>query len=149
VKNSIIFVAALFIWSCAQAETDFTHKKSQNNFADTLAKVAAAITANSNLTKVATIDHSANASAIGESLRPATLIIFGNAKLGTKLMLSNLQAAIDLPMKILVWQDMQNNIWVTYNNPIKLAKRHLINDREQVIETMINALAAIAKDATE
>src|SRR5260370_33574743 len=70
------------------------------------------------------IDHAAGAAAVGLSLRPTELLIFGNARGGTPLMELVQTAGIDLPMKALVWQDASGVTWLSYNNPTWIAKRH-------------------------
>ena len=57
-------------------------------------------------------------------MRPIKLLIFGDPKAGTPLMLAAPRSAIDLPLKILVWEDVQGKVWVTYNSPIYLQERH-------------------------
>jgi uncharacterized protein (DUF302 family) len=72
----------------------------------------------------ALIDHSGEAAKVGMEMRPTKLLIFGNPKGGTPLMLAAPTIAIDLPLKILIWQDNQGKNWVTYNTPEYLAERH-------------------------
>jgi uncharacterized protein (DUF302 family) len=72
----------------------------------------------------ALIDHSGEAAKIGMEMRPTRLLIFGNPKGGTPLMLAAPTIAIDLPLKILIWEDDQGKTWVTYNTPEYLAERH-------------------------
>jgi uncharacterized protein (DUF302 family) len=57
-------------------------------------------------------------------MNPTKLLIFGNPKAGTPLMLASPTSAIDLPLKILVWQDAQGKSWVSYNSPAYLQQRH-------------------------
>ena len=76
------------------------------------------------LTVFARIDHAEGAAAIGMSLRPTELIIFGNAKGGTPLMQANQTVGIDLPLKALVYQDDDGKTWLAYNNPSWIAQRH-------------------------
>jgi uncharacterized protein (DUF302 family) len=72
----------------------------------------------------ATIDHSGEAAKAGMKMRPTKLLIFGNPTGGTPLMLAAPSSAIDLPLKILVWEDEQGKAWVSYNSPTYLQKRH-------------------------
>jgi uncharacterized protein (DUF302 family) len=72
----------------------------------------------------ALIDHSGEAEKVGLKMRPTKLLIFGNPKAGTPLMLSSPSSAIDLPLKILVWEDAQGKVWVSYNSPEYLRERH-------------------------
>jgi uncharacterized protein (DUF302 family) len=61
-------------------------------------------------------------------MEPTKLLIFGNAKAGTPLMIASPSVAIDLPLKALVWQDNDANVWVSYNSPNYLQQRHGIPD---------------------
>jgi len=73
---------------------------------------------------LARIDHSGGAAAMGLSMNPTKLLIFGNAKAGTPLMLAAPTLALDLPLKALVWEDADGKIWVSYNTPEYLQERH-------------------------
>jgi uncharacterized protein (DUF302 family) len=70
------------------------------------------------------IDHSGEAEKAGLNMPPTKLLIFGSPKGGTPLMLAAPSAAIDLPLKILVWQDAGGRVWISYNSPQYLQKRH-------------------------
>src|ERR1700686_3851040 len=72
----------------------------------------------------ALIDHSGEAEKVGLKMRPTKLLIFGNPKAGTPLMLASPSSAIDLPLKLLVWEDAQGKVWVSYNSPAYLRDRH-------------------------
>jgi uncharacterized protein (DUF302 family) len=72
----------------------------------------------------AVIDHSGEAEKVGMKMSPTKLLIFGNPKAGTPLMLAAPSIAIDLPLKILVWEDAQGRVWVSYNSPAYLQERH-------------------------
>ena len=73
---------------------------------------------------LARIDHSGGAAALGLEMKPTKLLIFGNAKAGTPLMLSAPTVALDLPLKVLVWEDADGKVWVSYNTPQYLQERH-------------------------
>jgi len=101
------------------------------------------------MTVFARIDHAAGAAAVGLSLRPTELLIFGNAKGGTPLMQSNQTIGIDLPLKALVWEDASGATWLSYNDPSWLAKLHgLGHEVEAAVSAMAAALNAITKTAT-
>jgi uncharacterized protein (DUF302 family) len=70
------------------------------------------------------VDHSGEAEKVGMKMRPTKLLIFGNPKGGTPVMLAAPSIAIDLPLKILVWQDGQGKVWLSYNSPAYLQARH-------------------------
>jgi uncharacterized protein (DUF302 family) len=76
------------------------------------------------VTLFALIDHSGEAEKVGMKMLPTKLLIFGNPKGGTPLMLAAPSVAIDLPLKILVWEDVQGRVWLSYNSPEYLKQRH-------------------------
>ena len=76
------------------------------------------------LTILARIDHSGDAAKAGLQMLPTRLLIFGNAKSGTPLMVASPSVAIDLPLKALVWQDDAGKVWLSYNSPDYLKQRH-------------------------
>lgn len=88
--------------------------------ADSLAKLIEA----NGLTVFARIDHGANAADVGMELRPTELLIFGNPKRGTTLMQERQTAGLDLPFKALVWEDEAARVWLTYDDPDSLARKH-------------------------
>jgi uncharacterized protein (DUF302 family) len=77
---------------------------------------------------LALIDHSDDAEKAGLKMRPTKLLIFGNAKSGTPLMIASPTAAIDLPLKALVWEDDKGKVWLSFNSPDYLKQRHTIPD---------------------
>jgi len=77
-----------------------------------------------NVTLFALIDHSGEAEKAGMKMRPTKLLIFGSPKAGTPLMLTAPSIAIDLPLKILVWEDRHGKVWISYNSPEFLKERH-------------------------
>jgi len=92
----------------------------------------------------ALVDHSGEAGGVGMKMPPTKLFIFGNPKAGTPLMLAAPSSAIDLPLKILVWEDGQGKVWISYNSPQYLQKRHgLPQDLMQNI-AVVEMLAAKA-----
>jgi uncharacterized protein (DUF302 family) len=101
------------------------------------------------LTIFARIDHAAGAAAVGLPLRPTELLVFGNAKGGTPLMQAVQTIGIDLPLKVLVWQDASGDTWLSYNDPSWLAKRHgLAHEAETPVQALAAALDALARTAT-
>jgi uncharacterized protein (DUF302 family) len=76
------------------------------------------------ITLFAVIDHSGEAEKVGMKMRPTKLLIFGSPKGGTPLMLAAPSTAIDLPLKILVWEDAEGKVWLSYNSPEYLQQRH-------------------------
>ena len=93
------------------------------------------------------INHAEGAGKVGIEMRETELIIFGNPKVGSPLMKCQQSVAIDLPQKVLIWQDDKNNVLISYNNPRYLEKRHNISGCEEVIAKIEKALAGITKAA--
>jgi uncharacterized protein (DUF302 family) len=94
----------------------------------------------------ATIDHSGEAEKAGMHMPPTKLLIFGNPKAGTPLMIASPSIAIDLPLKILVWEDSAGKTWISYNAPAYLQTRHGLP--AELLPTLAAAekLAAIAAE---
>jgi len=95
------------------------------------------------------IEHSEAAKKIGIEIRDTKLIIFGNPKIGSKLMECKQTVAIDLPQKFLVWQDDEGDVFISYNDPQYLKERHNIKGCDVVLKKIENALAGITKAATK
>ena len=82
------------------------------------------------MTVFARIDHAAGAAEVELTLAPTELIIFGNARGGTSLMQSAQAIGIDLPLKMLVWEDTAGKTWISYNEPSWIAQRHSVANAE-------------------
>lgn len=76
------------------------------------------------ITIFARVDHSGEAAKVGLQMRPTKLLIFGSPKSGTPIMQAMPTTAVDLPLKALVWEDADNRVWLTYNDPVYLQQRH-------------------------
>jgi uncharacterized protein (DUF302 family) len=101
-------------------------------------------------TVFARIDHAAGAEDVGMTLRPTELLIFGNAKAGTPLIAAQQAIGIDLPLKLLAWEDESGKVWLSYNDPVWLAARHGLGAESTAItNAMSEALAALAQHAAE
>src|SRR6202166_509192 len=115
---------------------------------DTVERLLGAL-AKRNLTVFARIDHAAGAASAGLELRPTEVVIFGNPKGGTALMQDRQSAGIDLPLKVLVWQDADGKVWLSYNDPAWIAQRHVLGAASAgAVDAMTKALAAIAAELT-
>jgi uncharacterized protein (DUF302 family) len=102
------------------ANNGIVNMPSKHSVDDTLGKLLEA----KGIAVFALVDHSGEAAKVGMKMRPTKLLIFGNPKGGTPLMLAAPSIAIDLPLKILIWQDEEEKVWVSYNTPEYLAERH-------------------------
>ncbi|HEV2381697.1 MAG TPA: DUF302 domain-containing protein [Terriglobia bacterium] len=94
------------------------------------------------VTLFALVDHSGEAEKVGLRMPPTKLLIFGSPKAGTSLMLASPSIAIDLPLKILIWEDAQGKVWLTYNSPLYLQERHGVPPDLLQNITVVEALAA-------
>ena len=100
------------------------------------------------MTIFARIDHAAGAAEVGLSLRPTEVLLFGNARGGTPLMQPIQTTGIDLPLKMLVWQDAAADTWLSYNDPQWIAKRHgLSQEAEATVKAMSAVLSVLATTA--
>jgi uncharacterized protein (DUF302 family) len=93
------------------------------------------------------INHSDAAQKVGVELRETRLIIFGNPKVGSPLMQCQQSVAIDLPQKAIIWEDDKSKVWISYNDPRYLGKRHNIVGCDEVITKVEKALSVITKAA--
>jgi uncharacterized protein (DUF302 family) len=120
--------------------------KLSNNSVDRTVEKLKNILQSKGVTLFALVDHSGEAEKIGIKMPPTKLLIFGSPKAGTPLMLAAPSIAIDLPLKILVWEDGQGKVWVSYNSPDYLRERHgLPQDLLQNI-AVVETLAAKAAE---
>src|ERR1700687_2119776 len=93
----------------------------------------------------AIVDHSGEAAKVGMKMRPTKLLIFGSPKAGTPVMLTAPSSAIDLPLKILIWEDSRGKVWVSYNSSGFLQERHDIPN--ELLQNIAVAEALAAKAA--
>jgi uncharacterized protein (DUF302 family) len=94
----------------------------------------------------AIVDHSGEAEKVAMKMRPTKLLIFGSPKAGTPLMQAAPSVAIDLPLKILVWEDEQSKVWVSFNSPAYLQQRHGIPPELLQNIAVVESLAAKAAE---
>jgi len=101
------------------------------------------------ITIFARVSHTSGAKNVNIEIRDTELLIFGNPKLGSHFFTSNQTAGIDLPMKALAWKDAKGKVWLTYNDPAYIAKRHKIKDRAKYVVKMTGALNKFTDIATK
>ncbi len=121
-------------------------KRSRFPYAETIARLSAAIAAAGN-TLFATIDQAAAATSVGLDLRPTTLLVFGNPKGGTPLMAARPLIALELPLKILVWDD-DGSVTVAYARMAEIAQRYGVDASDPRIAAMERALDALGSAVT-
>ncbi|VAW11700.1 hypothetical protein MNBD_BACTEROID05-290 [hydrothermal vent metagenome] len=93
------------------------------------------------------ISHNEGAMKVGLELRPTVVLVFGNPKVGTPVMLCQQKAAIDFPQKALAWEDREGKVWLSYNDPQYLVERHQIKGCEEFIKKIKGALSKFANAA--
>jgi len=98
------------------------------------------------VTLFALVDHSGEAEKVEMKMRPTKLLIFGSPKAGTPVMLAAPSSAIDLPLKILIWEDREGKVWVSYNSPTYLQERHGL---PQELPQNIAVVETLAASVTE
>jgi uncharacterized protein (DUF302 family) len=117
------------------------NKPSKHSVDETLGKLQEILQAKG-IAVFALVDHSGEAAKVGMEMRPTKLLIFGNPKGGTPLMVAAPSIAIDLPLKILISEDDQGKVWVSYNTPEYLAERHGLTSQLAQNIGFIDTLAA-------
>jgi uncharacterized protein (DUF302 family) len=132
----------------AMAEDGLITVQSAHDFATTLDRLTGALAAKG-ITVFARVDHAAGAASVGQTMRPTTLVIFGNPAAGTPLMQASQITGIDLPLKALVWQAADGAVNVTYNDPHWIAARHRLGDKaSQPVAAMAVLLGGLARQTT-
>jgi len=146
--NKALFVtlALLFITSPLMAADGVINVPSDYAVEETADRLEDVLK-NKGMTIFNRVKHAENAARVGIELRKTELIIFGNPKVGSPLMKCRQTVAIDLPQKAVVWEDEKAKVWISYNDPRYLEKRHDIAGCEETIMKVEKALAGITKSA--
>ena len=131
------------------ADFNVTTILSDKTFDATYNDIRSVIDGNANLTIVAELDHQANAANVELELLPTKVIIFGNPNLGTPLMQNSQTTALDLPQKILVYENAEGEVKIAFNNPELLVSRHGITNSDATLEIILAALQGLADAASE
>ena len=138
----------LALMPAAFAGDDLVVKPSAHSVSATLDKLTK-ILKSKGITVFARVDHAAGAKKAGKDMKPTELLIFGNPKMGTPLMLANRRIGLDLPVKVLVWEDDAGKVWLGYLSPAALKARHGIDGRDKVFKKMTGALDKLTGAATK
>lgn len=125
--------------SMVSIESHYSAKETANRF-ETIIK-------RKGLTLFSRIDHQNNAAGVDLDLRATEVIIFGNPKVGTPIMQCSQEAAIDLPQKVLIWEDENKKVWVSYNNPEYIKERHQIQGCDKAIIKISKVLSTLSMAA--
>ena len=123
--------------------TGIVDQPSRQSVDQTVERIEAILRARG-ITLFALIDHGGEAAKVGLKMPPTKLLIFGNPRAGTPLMLAAPRSAIDLPLKILVWEDAEGTTVITHNSPAYLQDRHGLSQQSSQVLAAVEALAAAA-----
>jgi uncharacterized protein (DUF302 family) len=128
------------------ADTDLVTLPSAHGETETVERLKGLL-AQKGIEVFAHIDHAAAARKAGLSLRPTQVLIFGNPKAGTPLMQGRQTIGLDLPLRILIWEDEEGKVWLTYRRVEDLARRYHVADRAEAVNALDDGLAALAHAA--
>lgn len=123
--------------------------KSEKTFEATYKSLITALNKNPGIKIMAEIDHQKNALENDLELKPTRLIIFGNPKVGTPLMQEAQSIGLDLPQKILVWENTVGEVYVCYNDPFFIAERHELKRNNEILNKISKALTNLINAATK
>lgn len=145
----LALLVALVLPATAQAQGTMKTQASKFTVEETADRLTKALEAKG-IKVAARIDHAAGAKTAGLELPPTVVVMFGNPKLGTPLMQADPRIGIDLPMKMLVWQDKDGKVWLGYTPPSTLQARYGLDGKDSVesLKAMAGAMEAFAKAAT-
>jgi uncharacterized protein (DUF302 family) len=146
--HSLIAILAVVPGIAWAADDRLVIKKSAHTVAITLDRLSEALRAR-NVGIVARVDHAAAAQKVGQVLKPTQLLIFGDPKLGTPLMQANRRVGIDLPMKVLAWEDDDGQVWLSYVKPEILKREHGISGHDGALQGMAQALEKLIDEAVK
>lgn len=128
-------------------ENGLITKVSNSDFETTYESLKKTLENNPNLKIMMEIDHQKNAKSVDIELKPTRVILFGNPKLGSVLMNNSATTAIDLPQKMLVYEDESGKVSVAYNDPMYLKSRHQLSDEVNALLTKISGALNAVSDA--
>ena len=145
-RNVLLLIVLFPLCAFAQGGDGIVTKPSRFSVETTLDRLESAVK-QKGFTVFARINHAAGAAKIGKQLRPTELLIFGNPKVGTALMSSRQSAGLDLPIRVVAWEDSTGQVWLAYSAPRYLEERYRIPDRQAVIGKMTGALKNLTDGA--
>ena len=143
-----VLIALFFTTGPAFATDQLVVKQSRYSVAETLDRLTK-ILKSKGITIFARINHSAGAQKVGMELRPTEVLIFGNPKMGTPLMLANQRIGLALPLKVLAWRDNDNRVWLSYRKAGDLKQAYGITGRDKVFMKMKGALGKLTDKAVQ
>lgn len=144
--SHLFVIVMLFVAPNAFADNGLVVTQSQHSVSETGDRLVSVLE-DKGMTVFDRINHGEGAKKVGLELRPTEVVIFGNPKVGTPLMQCSQSVAIDLPQKMLVWEDEAGDVWLAYNDPGYLAERHDIAGCDEVLGKVSGALENFAAAA--
>ena len=147
-KYVLILMSMLAISFSAIADDTMKTQVSKHGFNETQTRLETVLK-EKGLTIFAKIDHAANAHQAGMQMQPATVTIFGNPKGGTPFMVASPEAAIDFPLKALVWADASGKVFLGYNTVSSIVVKHNIKGQNKLAKKLDGLLSVIAKSTTD
>jgi uncharacterized protein (DUF302 family) len=141
-----ILIASILYCGSASAQALKVRESKSSSVPETVERLVKAVEAKG-LKVAARVDHAAGAKAAGLDMQPTEVVMFGNPKLGTPLMLANPEIAVDLPLKIVVWQAASGKVMIGYTSPDALKTRFEIKDKDASFTAMNDALEGFAAAA--
>jgi uncharacterized protein (DUF302 family) len=147
-KAVLAFVLLVVGFNAWAGPAGLISKPSRYSVPETMDRLVAVLLAKG-MTVFDRIDHAEAAKKAGISMRASQLLIFGNPKGGTPLMVAAPTVAIDLPFKALAWEDADGKVWLGYNSPAWLKERHGIRGKDDAVEGLEKALDAMTGKALE
>ncbi|MDH5516792.1 MAG: DUF302 domain-containing protein [Gammaproteobacteria bacterium] len=150
--KKIFFISAMLcllspFTAIAEHDDGLITKKSKYSVSETLDRLENVLK-KKGITVALRWKHDAKAKSVNVDLRPTELLIFGNPKIGSHMFTSNQTSGIDLPLKALAWKDQNGDVFLSYNDPAYIAKRHHIENRAKTLEKMSAALNKLSNVAT-
>jgi uncharacterized protein (DUF302 family) len=139
---------ALLAFPAYGADDQLIVKKSAHSVAQTIDRLVDALKQRG-VAVVARVNHAAAAQNVGQALKPTELVMFGNPKLGTPLMQANRKVGLELPMKVLAWEDDGGQVWLGYVKPERLKAEYSISGRDDVFREMATALDRLTDEASK
>lgn len=146
-KVIVFVIVAFFSIQSAMAQEGLISIESPHDVVKTIDKLTAALESKG-MSIFGRVNHAQNAKNAELDLRPTEVLIFGNPKIGTPLMNCSQSIAIDLPQKMLAWEDENGKVHLGWNDPMHLKARHGIEGCDKVLEMVSAALVNFAKAAT-
>lgn len=123
-------------------------KKSQNDVATTLDRLEQLLK-EKGINVIARVDHAKAADKVGMALRPTQVLFFGNPKLGTPLMQENQMVGLELPMRVLAWEDSAGQTWLAYRSPQAIAESHNLSQSTEAVSMLMDALNKLTEYAID